>query len=203
MNMAGSYWKGIMSKTNLDSTIAWKYFWSNYLLNTLNAKNSAGNWNVFPWTTRTSISPTIGKLCINALRWRHTGRDSVSHHQPHGCLLNRLFRHTSKKSSKLRVTGLCAGNSPGLVNSPHKGPVTRKMFPFDDVIMVFEVQRPSTVMILTLLFPGYMLSISKGLNIKNIDVQSIIHWKVGLRTRLIAHLVDWSTVIATATIKYI
>ena len=40
-----------------------------------------------------------------------------------------------KKTSKLRVTGLCAGNSPGPVNSPHKGPVTRKMFPFDDVIM--------------------------------------------------------------------
>ena len=28
------------------------------------------------------------------------------------------------------------GNSPGPVNSPHKGPVTRKMFPFDDVIML-------------------------------------------------------------------
>ena len=28
------------------------------------------------------------------------------------------------------------------VNSPHKGPVTRKMFPFDDVIMSFEVQAP-------------------------------------------------------------
>ena len=27
------------------------------------------------------------------------------------------------------------GNSPGPVNSPHNGPVTRKMFPFDDVIM--------------------------------------------------------------------
>ena len=38
---------------------------------------------------------------------------------------------------KLRVTGLCAGNSPGAVNSPHKGPVTRKMFPFDDVIVSF------------------------------------------------------------------
>ena len=25
---------------------------------------------------------------------------------------NRLFRHRSKKTSKLRVTGLCAGNSP-------------------------------------------------------------------------------------------
>ena len=28
------------------------------------------------------------------------------------------------------------GTHRGPVNSPHKGPVTRKMFPFDDVIMV-------------------------------------------------------------------
>ena len=40
-----------------------------------------------------------------------------------------------KKPSKLHVTGLCVGNSPWPVNSPHKGPVTRKMFPIDDVIM--------------------------------------------------------------------
>ena len=39
------------------------------------------------------------------------------------------------KTSKLCITGLCAGISPGPVNSPHIGPVTRKMFPFDDVIM--------------------------------------------------------------------
>ena len=70
-----------------------------------------------------------------ALHWRHNDHDGVSNHQLHGCLLNRLFRRRSKKTSKLRVTGLCAGNSPGPVNSPHKGPVTRKMFPFDDVIM--------------------------------------------------------------------
>ena len=38
-----------------------------------------------------------------------------------------------RKHQKLRVTGSCEGNS--LVNSPHKGPVKRKMFPFDDVIM--------------------------------------------------------------------
>ena len=43
---------------------------------------------------------------------RHNGRDSVSNHQPHHCLLNRLFRRRSKKTSKLRVTGLCVGNSP-------------------------------------------------------------------------------------------
>ena len=70
-----------------------------------------------------------------SLHWRHNDHDGVSNHQPHGCLLNRLFRRRSKKTSKLRVTGLCVGNSPGPVNSPHKGPVTRKMFPFDDVIM--------------------------------------------------------------------
>ena len=57
-----------------------------------------------------------------ALQWRHNGRDSVSNHQPHYCLLNRLFRSRSKKTSKLRVTGLC-GNSPG-VNYPDKWPVT-------------------------------------------------------------------------------
>ena len=70
-----------------------------------------------------------------ALHWRHNDYDDVSNHQPCGCLLKRLFRRRSKKTSKLRVTGPCVGNSPRPVNSPHKGPVTRKMFPFDDVIM--------------------------------------------------------------------
>ena len=55
---------------------------------------------------------------MNSLRWRHNGRGSVSNHQPHHCLLNRLFRRRSKKTSKLRVTGLWAGNSPGTGEFP-------------------------------------------------------------------------------------
>ena len=39
-------------------------------------------------------------------------RDGVSNHQPHDCLLKRLFRCRSKETSMLRVTGLCAGISP-------------------------------------------------------------------------------------------
>ena len=39
-------------------------------------------------------------------------RDGVSNHQPHDCLLSCLFRRISKKTSKLRVTGLCERNSP-------------------------------------------------------------------------------------------
>ena len=46
------------------------------------------------------------------LQWRHNGCDCVPNHQPHDFLLNRLFICRSKKTSKLRVTGLCAGNSP-------------------------------------------------------------------------------------------
>ena len=49
--------------------------------------------------------------CISLL-WRHNGLEGVSNHQPHECLLNRSFMRRSKKTSKLRVTGFCAGNSP-------------------------------------------------------------------------------------------
>ena len=51
-------------------------------------------------------------------QWRHNGRDSISNHKPRDCLLNRLFRCKSKKTWKLRVTGLCAGNSPGTGEFP-------------------------------------------------------------------------------------
>ena len=63
-----------------------------------------------------------------------------------GSSITRSFGRRSKKTSKLRVTGLCAGNSPGPVNSPHKWPVTRKMFPFDDVIMCVCVLNGSPVL---------------------------------------------------------
>ena len=53
-----------------------------------------------------------------SLHWRHNGCDNVSNHQPHHCLLNHLFRHRSKKASKLCVTGLCVGNSPGTGEFP-------------------------------------------------------------------------------------
>ena len=60
------------------------------------------------------VWPKIG----NTLRWRHNGHDSVSNHQPRDCFLNRLFRHRSKKTSKLRITGLCVCVGGGI----HRGP---------------------------------------------------------------------------------
>ena len=58
------------------------------------------------------------KHSIIKLQCRHNGHDGVSNHQPHHCLLNRLYGRRSKKTSKLRVTGLCAGNSPGTGEFP-------------------------------------------------------------------------------------
>ena len=52
------------------------------------------------------------------LRWRHNDHAGVSNHRSRDCLLNRLFRRRSKRTSKLRVTGLCAGNSPGTGEFP-------------------------------------------------------------------------------------
>ena len=52
------------------------------------------------------------KVSNNSLQWRHNGLNSVSNHQPHDCLLKHLLRHRSKKTSKLCITGLCAGYSP-------------------------------------------------------------------------------------------
>ena len=70
-----------------------------------------------------------------ALQWRHNERDGASNHQPHDCLLNRLFRHRSIKHQRSASLAFVRGIHRWPVNSPHKWPVTRKMFPFDDVIM--------------------------------------------------------------------
>ena len=57
-------------------------------------------------------------FCFLPLQLRHNEHDGVSNLQPHDCLLNRLFVCRSRKSSKLRVTDLCAGNSPVTVEFP-------------------------------------------------------------------------------------
>ena len=96
------------------------------------------------WDSWVKIPVALSMCFTDTLQWRHNDHGGLSNHQSRGCLLNCLFRRRWKKTSKLRVTGLCAGNSAGPVNSPHKGPVTRKMFPFDDVIMNPRQFRPLT-----------------------------------------------------------
>ena len=54
-----------------------------------------------------------GATCsMLALQWCHNEHNGILNHQRHNCLPNSLFRRRWKKTSKLRVTGLCEGNSP-------------------------------------------------------------------------------------------
>ena len=75
------------------------------------------------------------RCAIPSLQWRHNGRDGVSNHQPLDCLFNRLFRCRSRKHQSSASLAYVRGIHRWPVNSPHKGPVTREMFPIDDAIM--------------------------------------------------------------------
>ena len=73
--------------------------------------------------------------CVNPLRWRLNGRDGVSNHQLM-IVYSTVYSGAdqSKHQSPASLTFVW-GIHRRPVNSPHKWPVTRKMFPLDDVIM--------------------------------------------------------------------
>ena len=148
-------WRGVLM---VSSMFAWTYGW----VNSRDAHDDVIKWRHFPcyWpfvsgNHRSLVdSPYKGQwhetLMFSLMcAWTNGGANNRDAGQQLRCWwfetsARSLWRHCnvyfwhrlwSKKTSKLRVTGLCAGNSPGPVNSPHKGPVSRKMFPFDDVIM--------------------------------------------------------------------
>ena len=73
-----------------------------------------------------------------ALRWRHNGHDGVSNPQPHHCLHTICSGGDQRKHLSSASLAFVQGIHREPVNSLHKWPVTRKMFPFDDFIMVFS-----------------------------------------------------------------
>ena len=71
----------------------------------------------------------------SALKWRHNERNGILNHRRFNCLLHHLFMRRWKKTSKLRDTSLCEGNSPMAGDFPAQRASNAEMFPFDDVIM--------------------------------------------------------------------
>ena len=80
---------------------------------------------------------------VSALQWRHNGRNCVSNHQPYDCLLNVCSDADQRKHQSSASLAFVWGNHRWPVNSQHKCPVTRKMIPFDDVIMC-TIATPTT-----------------------------------------------------------
>ena len=99
------------------------------------------SWNSMICNTSTSGNHhkiktiTHSGLITCTLQWRHNERDGVSNHQPHDCLLNLYSDADQSKHQSSASLAFVWGIHRGPVNSPHKWPVTRKMFQFDDVIM--------------------------------------------------------------------
>ena len=81
----------------------------------------------------------IGGLIACSLQWRHNEREGVSNHQRLDCLHTRLFRRRSKKTPKLRVTGLCEGNPSVTDGFPPQRASNAEIFLFDSVIMSYSI----------------------------------------------------------------
>ena len=77
-----------------------------------------------PWhdviivSDKTTVHNDTFSLHFVTSQWRHHERDGVSNYLRLQCLLNCRFRCRSKKTTKLRVTGLCLGDSPGTGEFP-------------------------------------------------------------------------------------
>ena len=123
-----------------------------------------------PWQHGTVRSCYYGSQLFHgsppALPWRHM-TDMASQSTSNSIVWSTVCSGAHKKhrsASQAFVRGI--HRSP--VVSPHKGPVTRKMFPFDDVIMVdplestFIVSSNDTVLILLWLVCFYWYNVSFG-----------------------------------------
>ena len=93
------------------------------------------------WITRIT---SLGSDSHFTSQWRHNERDGVSNHQPQDCLLRRLFRRRSTKTSKLRVTGLCEGNSPVTGEFPAQR-ASNAENQFDDVIITNDLSQATEI----------------------------------------------------------
>ena len=73
----------------------------------------------------------------------------------------------------------------GPVNSPHKGPVTRKMFPSDDVIMQSSVRKDSGEMMIMIKYSFHVSSAIYGRRLFN----NLLQW-LNRYFRLVYRIVD-------------
>ena len=86
----------------LEDEVPWKYYFYHHPSVRRSNRRDCSITLIAP------MMPSTGR----SLQWHHNERDGVSNHRRLDCLLNCLFRCSSKKISKLRVTGFCEGFLP-------------------------------------------------------------------------------------------
>ena len=81
------------------------------------------------------------ECCLSPLQWCHNGHDGVSITSL-AIVYSTVYSGTDERKHQSSVSlAFVRGIHRWPVNSPHKWPVTRKVFPFDDVIMVRQHPR--------------------------------------------------------------
>ena len=95
---------------------------------------------VYEWRLLLSAEPAKCNPLLHTftLQWHHNGRDGVSNQQHHHYLLNLADQRKHQSSASLAFVWR---KHWGPVNSPHKWSVTRKMFPFHDVIISRQLRK--------------------------------------------------------------
>ena len=81
------------------------------ILPSANIQNSSRKWLKFNSVKRGRRGDGYIRTCV-PLQWRHNECDGVSNHRHLACSPKRVYRHRSKKTSKLPVTDLCRRKSP-------------------------------------------------------------------------------------------
>ena len=77
-----------------------------------------------------SVSTRPFGILQNSLRWRHDERTSLT------IVYSTVYSDANQRKHQSSASlAFVRGIHRGPLNSPHKWPVTRKMFPFNDVIM--------------------------------------------------------------------
>ena len=92
---------------------------------------------------RSEMFALAGGVCFDevaiSLLWSHNEHDGISNRWRLDCLHNCCSGADQRKHQSSTALGFVRGIHQWPVNSPHKGPVKRKMFQFDDEIMHYKV----------------------------------------------------------------
>ena len=81
------------------------------------------------------ISMEAGLFNLDMICCHYNERHGVSNHQPHDCVLNRFSGSDQRKHQSSASLAFVRGIHRWRVNFPHKGPVMRRMFSLDDVMI--------------------------------------------------------------------
>ena len=96
-----------------------------------------------PWIDMDKNNPLFPNH--NTLQWCHNEQGGGSNHRRFDCLLNRFSDTDQGKHKSSASLAFVRGIRRWPEDAPHKGPVSRKMFSFDDVILKTELWLVRTI----------------------------------------------------------